>query len=837
MASQDSVRTGAAAASADVTSAVVAAIEAIKDHERRLDWSAEPWFHQASLRALPPVRELLDRSASDRATAVVLLTDSATNREGDTSDAGTSDAAFARALLGILAKRRVALAPDDAASILNRISTVPWRGSGSWIAAPVLPLLESSAEAWGDDERSRLAAVAGAAADRCEPAEALRLRALVPSSSGALPLHVIDRTQPVGVALVSYFEQLDEAPAAVARAIELFTALPSSGKPSRRWIADADAVRNATQAPGALVAGLLAAAEEPLRAARQTYLGEPTEHLLRGALRFAGTLEDPQLLGPLSVTARFMVSVSGPYSEPRSLKLANAAVVAISDLGLPGSITELQSLQRTIRHGALLNQITKSIDALAAAQGITTDQLLEQAVERHGLDADGTREAPLSRGVARITVTGRAATLTYVDEQGREKKSFPADVKDASDETLAELKDALKAIRKTIASERHRIDGLLGRMRTWPVDDWRRYYTDHPVTGRITRDLIWIFEPAGVDPGADGVPSPAALVGLPLDGQTVLLDDGTTAPIPDDVTVSLWHPVLATPTAVGAWRQHCLDHQLVQPVKQAFREIYVLTPAERETGAYSNRFAAHVFRQVQARALLKGRGWKTPPLAWWDDGRDFAVATTERDGLVVEFVYDPIEEIEPDGSDLFPLCTSDQVRFRRSDADEPMPLADVPAVAFSEGMRDVDLVIGVTSIGADPEWEDRGPDAIAERLRAYWGDYGFGELSAAGEVRHDVLATLLPSLAIADRCELEERFLKVRGDLRTYRIHLGSGNIQMEPNAEYLCIVPKGRSQASKLFLPLDDDPVLTVILSKALLLADDSSIDDVSILDQIKRR
>jgi len=47
-------------------------------------------------------------------------------------------------------------------------------------------------------------------------------------------------------------------------------------------------------------------------------------------------------------------------------------------------------------------------------------------------------------------------------------------------------------------------------------------------------------------------------------------------------------------------------------------EVYLLTPAERQTRVYSNRFAGHVFRQVQARALMKGRGWKPVAVAWWD---------------------------------------------------------------------------------------------------------------------------------------------------------------------------------------------------------------------------
>ena len=98
-----------------------------------------------------------------------------------------------------------------------------------------------------------------------------------------------------------------------------------------------------------------------------------------------------------------------------------------------------------------------------------------------------------------------------------------------------------------------------------------------------------------------------------------------------------------------------------------------------------------------------------------------------------------------------------------------------------------------------------------------------------------MLAELLPRLAIADRCDLAERYLTVRGDLRTYRIHLGSGNILMEPNDQYLCIVAARDSRADRVFLPFDDDQVLSLVLSKAFLLADDAAIDDPTIVAQIK--
>ena len=76
----------------------------------------------------------------------------------------------------------------------------------------------------------------------------------------------------------------------------------------------------------------------------------------------------------------------------------------------------------------------------------------------------------------------------------------------------------------------------------------------------------------------------------------------------------------------------------------------------------------------------------------------------------------------------------------------------------------------------------------------------------------------------------------VRGDLRTYRIHLRSGHVMMEPNQQYLCIVADRSSGARRprLYLPFEGDTVLSMILSKAFLLAEDRKIEDPTILSQI---
>jgi hypothetical protein len=316
---------------------------------------------------------------------------------------------------------------------------------------------------------------------------------------------------------------------------------------------------------------------------------------------------------------------------------------------------------------------------------------------------------------------------------------------------------------------------------------------------------------------------------------------------------------------VLSWRAWLERHGVRQPFKQAHREVYVLTDAERRTNVYSNRFAAHILRQHQFNALCAARGWKNSLRLLVDAEYPPATKALPIWGLRAEYWVEGIGDdygTDTTESGAYLRLVTDQVRFYRVGAaphyahaggggysteaagpgeqnvNEPLPLHDVPALVFSEIMRDVDLFVGVASVGNDPTWQDGGPEG---RYRDYWHSYSFGGLSETAQTRRAVLEKLVPRLKIAGRCQLTDRFLKVKGDLRTYRIHLGSGNILMEPNDQYLCIVParamgSGRGNG-EIFLPFEGDAKLAEILSKAFLLAEDRKIRDQTITRQIESR
>ena len=306
-------------------------------------------------------------------------------------------------------------------------------------------------------------------------------------------------------------------------------------------------------------------------------------------------------------------------------------------------------------------------------------------------------------------------------------------------------------------------------------------------------------------------------------------------------TVRLWHPIRSQVQEVLSWRCWLEDHGIRQPFKQAHREVYLLTDAERETGTYSNRFAGHIVRQHQFSALCRERGWQFKLMGEWDSHNTPQLELPQYN-LRAEFDVDFSEGAEVSGHMVYTTIGTDRMQFFPMEAkrgrfelrppSRPLRLADIPAVVFSEVMRDADLLVGVTSIGTDPEWGADRPDQHAE----YWHRFADAELSTAADMRKSVLESLLPKLTIRDRCRITDRYLWVRGESNEYRIHLGSGNVLMEPGSRYLCIVRGGGDTAATVPLPFEGDSMLAIILSKAFLLANDKAIRDQTILRQIRR-
>jgi hypothetical protein len=513
------------------------------------------------------------------------------------------------------------------------------------------------------------------------------------------------------------------------------------------------------------------------------------------------------------------VARSKHHAREYSLPAATAALRSIeaTDGDDAAVAAALSRLSLRLRWPKLRKAAEKALNDFVARKGISRDDAEEGSVPDFGL-RDGAVTVPVGDGSAEIkTGAGDRPRVTWSRPGKPPTNVVPKALKQAHPEAVAAVSQTVDEIEKTLVAQRTRIDLLFRREVNWPYAVWRARYLDHGLLGGFTRRLIWQVD------GTPGVFADGAW--RDVRGEPIRFGEAAT--------IALWHPASRPADEVLAWRQALEALQITQPLKQAHREVYLLTDAERRTRTYSNRFAAHVVRNHTTLAVSQVRKWK---MGMYGGASSPSVALPHF-GLRAEWWCEPAgEDHDRMGFPLY--LVSDQVRFYRDGEPEPMPLEEVPPLALTEVMRDVDLFVGVASVGNDPAWQDGGP---AGRYRDYWQHYSFGELSATARTRRAVLENLLPRLTkLNGRASLAERFLVVRGDLRTYKIHLGSGNIQMEPNSQYLCIVPDRSPAAGAngdgLFLPFEGDSTLSVILSKAFMLADDKAITDATITRQIHR-
>ena len=658
----------------------------------------------------------------------------------------------------------------------------------------------------------------------------------------ALPTVVFADGDPLGQALSQFVAALDRADPRTANWLQLLQLWPkaNAGQPTAKLRKELDAATvaigpDAVREQGRAWLQLLADTPVTERPHVHEYgdgttynyytwdfVTESNATVAKGLFWTLQALADPALL-ELMTTLAAKCYRKIPGKGPLAAGLGNACLLALSQNGLPG-VAALARVRSKIRQTNTQETIARYIAQESEKLGVSPAEIEDMAVPDFGLE-NGRLEETFGDYTATLLLAEGKAEVQW-QKAGKPLKSAPAALKATHADELKELKAAQTQAQQTYGTQRDRLDRSFVDERRMPWPWFAQYYFSHGLLSELARRLIWrLHYPDGTYQDALWVREAWHNVrGQPLPD-----------PAADAETVQLWHPLLAPPAQVLAWRELLERNQLRQPLKQAFREVYLLTPPEERTATYSNRMAAHLLKQHQFNSLAKLRGWRYRLLGAYDKGYDSEIARLPlpAHGLTAEYW---VSEVQADGewndTGIYHYVSTDQVRFTRGEA--PVPLPEVPPLAFSEVMRDVDLFVGVASVGNDPQWRDN--DGLAQ-FRGYWESYSFGDLSEVAKSRKLALERLVPRLKIGQVSEIKGNFLVVKGHRHTYKIHLGSGNILMEPNDQYLCIVPDRSAKTlgtGAVFLPFEGDAVLSIILSKAQLLMDDDKITDATILRQL---
>jgi hypothetical protein len=786
------------------------------------------WHYQVKPADIPVCREVLELSPNDQAALLPVIAAAAAETFKDREQ--WQPRSLLGAMAGQMLRRKLPISEATLIALVERTATlsVDWFFVTAIPIAPLLGAVEDHVAAHGMSGALRSALTALWKRIRPDQSQAEHRKSIARVEEmlnrGAREESPLEPGDLWANAALKDYGAMDAEQRGAWRELFRFARLAPS-KPTKKWLKQAkelidaigvDAFRTALENwlpafdrhkdrdPGSKVDGTF----------RPMFIDANID-ALRGLI-FAATLIDdpsfPPILGDLAERAFHKVPGIGAMAP----KIGNACVIALSELGTAEATGQLSRLRSRVKAASASNVIERAFNAAAERAGLTADDLEELYVPTFGMNEPGVLRRTIGEAIAEVSFDD--FSISWLMPNGKRQSSVPAAIK--SSKEVKELKKQVGEIETMFAAQRERLDGLYLARRDWTYAQWKARYLDHPLVGTLARRLIWKLT------YADRTTATA----LWSDGA---MRDANGNAIAESERVALWHPIDSTADAVLSWRKRLEELQVVQPFKQAHREIYVITDAELQTDTYSNRFAAHILRQHQFAALARDRRWRYSLQGEWDSHNTPVRALPAWD-LSAEYRVDAAGNTDLTEAGISLYVATDQVRFVTAHG-AVVSLAEVPPIVFSEIMRHVDLFVGVASIGNDPAWRDGGND----RYDGYWTNYAFGELSGSATTRRAILQSLVPRLKIADRCSIADRFLIVRGDLRTYKIHLGSTNILMEPNDQYLCIVPTRGAAAvetGKLYVPFEGDSTLSLIVSKAFLLANDRKITDPTIVSQLKR-
>lgn len=495
----------------------------------------------------------------------------------------------------------------------------------------------------------------------------------------------------------------------------------------------------------------------------------------------------------------------------RNAKLGNAAVLSLSLMDGEEGIKELITLRSATKYNPALVNINRIFDKLAESKGMTPDELAALSVPDYELTKIGNREVVFGDVTATLEVTRRGKTEINWQVNDKIQKTVPSTIKEAYKSEIKALKANAKDIEVAYSAHVYRLEKLYIDNRVMTISEWQEQWVTHNFLATLGRKLIWRLE------AHNSIVDISIVDGIARDKDSVVIDTEQYE------SVKLWHPIYADASEVEHWRNWILTNEITQPFKQVFREIYRITDAELASEIHSSRFGGHILKQAQFHALVTQRGWAQTRGGGWDGGYDTeATKAIKPHDFSVRFQTEPFEEYGMSSSGIFECVQSENLYFYREG--KPLALNTIDSVVLSEVLRDVDLFVSVCTIANDANWE--------QRTTNYWQDTSFGKLNASAETRLSVLEYLIPKLKIAKKLLLKGRYLVVKGKLRTYKIHLGSSNILMEPNDQYLCIVEVKKKD--DVVLPFEGDSILSLILSKAMMLAADDKIKDSTIISQI---
>ncbi|MFE6857425.1 DUF4132 domain-containing protein [Nocardia sp. NPDC057668] len=301
--------------------------------------------------------------------------------------------------------------------------------------------------------------------------------------------------------------------------------------------------------------------------------------------------KNPWVLRALAVlgddeTVRRLTPMINVWPGQSAHARAVAGLDVLTEIGTDTALMRLNGIAEKAKFKGLKANARGKVALVAAARGLTADELADLLIPDFGLNADGG--LVLDYGPRGFVVGFDEQLKPVVHDAKRDdtgawralavRKSLPKpgakddpELAPAAHKRFADLK---KAVKTAAGDQIRRFERAMVTGRRWTAADHRKLFVDHPLIRHIARRLVWVITDAN-----DTVLGSFRIA----EDRTFADTEDNPITLPDTVTVGIAHP-LHVPAGLGAWAELFADYELLQPFPQLQRETYALADADRAVG-------------------------------------------------------------------------------------------------------------------------------------------------------------------------------------------------------------------------------------------------------------
>ena len=299
------------------------------------------------------------------------------------------------------------------------------------------------------------------------------------------------------------------------------------------------------------------------------------------------------------------VKAINDWNRPR-LQRAAAATEQLGEVDSLYALLRVQELSESRKYKDFVVRTARAaLRAAAARRNMSVAELFDEVTPDFGLGSGLSLNVGPHR--YRIELQGDLS-LRVITDKGKARKSIPA-VKDKNlkaewEAANAQFKTLSSSLKKVTKQQGPRMQAALVTGKRWPRARWQRLFAEHPLLRIVGRSLIWRIE--------DAPQLTHSSFRLAEDFSLVNVEDDPVT-LPDDCSISLWHPATAPEGERDAWQANLADYELEALVDQIGACAELPGEAQFKNGTLLPP-APLTVAQEQLSGFFKKQGYRPGPV-------------------------------------------------------------------------------------------------------------------------------------------------------------------------------------------------------------------------------